>query len=86
MVENPGDLEKEWIRHDISRRKRVCTISSLGEILIMMGILTLLPPEATAIRMMVFFGLNRSDLQHLSQPLKELEIDSPEMPLFNMKN
>ena len=85
--ENPGDLEKEWIRHDISRRKRGMYDEFIGRDLDNDGDTDFIATRGNSYPYDGVFWLEQVR-SPTPQPAFERarETDSPEMPLFNMKN
>ncbi len=85
--ENPGDLEKEWIRHDVSRRKRGMYDKFIGRDLDNDGDTDFIATRGNSYPYDGVFWLEQVR-SSTPQPAFERarEIDSPEMPLFNMKN
>ena len=85
--ENPGDLEKEWIRHDISRRKRGMYDKFIGRDLDNDGDTDFIATRGNSYPYDGVFWLEQVR-SSAPQPafVRAREIDSPEMPLFNIKN
>ena len=85
--ENPGDLEREWVRHDISRRKRGMYDKFIARDLDGDGDTDFIATRGNSYPYDGVFWLEqvRTSMPH---PVFERarEIDSPEMPLLRAKN
>jgi len=85
--ENPGDLERQWIRHDISRRKRGMYDKFIARDLDGDGDTDFIATRGNSYPYDGVFWLEQLRTA-TSQPVFERarEVDSPEMPLLNIKN
>ena len=85
--ENPGDLEREWVRHDISRRKRGMYDKFIARDLDGDGDTDFIATRGNSYPYDGVFWLEQVRTS-MPQPVFERarEIDSPEMPLLRAKN
>ena len=85
--ENPGDLERQWIRHDISRRKRGMYDKFIARDLDGDGDTDFIATRGNSYPYDGVFWLEQLRTA-TPQPAFERarEMDSPEMPLSNIKN
>lgn len=85
--ENPGDLERQWIRHDISRRKRGMYDKFIARDLDGDGDTDFIATRGNSYPYDGVFWLEQLRTA-TPQPVFERarEVDSPEMPLLNIKN
>ena len=85
--ENPGDLERQWIRHDISRRKRGMYDKFIARDLDGDGDTDFIATRGNSYPYDGVFWLEQLRTA-TPQPVFERarEMDSPEMPLLNIKN
>ena len=85
--ENPGDLERQWIRHDISRRKRGMYDKFIARDLDGDGDTDFIATRGNSYPYDGVFWLEQLRTA-TPQPVFERarEVDSPEMPLLSIKN